>query len=367
MLFGLQAPAQLSAVDVLDAKNRLQRKMEQDPEVTTMQPGGAFVWSGGGQRLTPEQMAGRQRMASQNMEAGMDTSPVGHWTEGAARVARALVGGMEQRRLDRAAAANAAESGAVARLLAGGGKGVDPAAYDATLIGAATNKYIDPAVRDLALSERERIAKANAPEYFMSGRDRVRFDPRTGTSSVVYDGQEDFQTYASSMGFQPGTPEYNTAQQDFVLRSNGPTAFGYDVDLENERQSNRVDLEGERQRNRLTLRQTPTYRDAHPRPAGGGNGGGRSASRQPTMAGTMAPILAKVAEGKALTPGEQQAWGMYRSGKSGARAAVVGALSGNGGGGGGAGGLPRPASREDFNRLPKGARFIDPQGTVRTK
>jgi hypothetical protein len=60
---------------------------------------------------------------------------------------------------------------------------------------------------------------------------------------------------------------------------------------------------------------------------------------------------------------------MYRPGKGGARSAVASALvgSGNSAPAGGGGGLPRPASRADFDKLPKGARFIDPQGTVRTK
>lgn len=368
----------MEAAQLAAAHARLQRRMEDDPSVTTMQPGGvtnmpapAYVNGAGGKRLTPDTIAQRSRMAQGLMASGMDTSPVGHWTQGAARVAQALVGSLQQRGLDKAADANAAETDSIAKLLMQGGKGMDPTAYDAALMGSSVNQYADPSVRALAASERERIARENAPEYFMSGDDRVRFDRKTGQSSVVYDAPEEFETYAAAMGYKPGTPEYNTAAQDYVLRSSGPTANGFDVRLEEERQQNRVDLEGERQRNRLGLRGTPTYGDLHPKPraasAGGGGGGGSrpSSGRAPTMAGTMAPILAKVARGETLTPAEQQAWTMYRPARGGRQPSVAGALVGSGNRGGG--GLPRPASREDFAKLPKGARFIDPRGTVRVK
>lgn len=46
-----------------------------------------FVWGANGQMTDPRQRA-----------AQVDTSPIGHWTEGAARVANALVGSMQDRR-----------------------------------------------------------------------------------------------------------------------------------------------------------------------------------------------------------------------------------------------------------------------------
>lgn len=218
--------------------------------------------------------------------------------------------------------------------------------------------------QDRAWQVEDRDARLNAPDYFMSGRDRVRYDPRTGASSVIYDGPEDYQAYATGLGYEPGTPEYNRAAQDYVLRGNGPTAYEYDVGLEDARQGNRVQMEGIRQGNRVNLRNMPTYRDTHPR--SGGGGGRAAAARVPTMAGTMAPILGKVAAGKQLTPGEQQAWTMYRSGRGG-RGGNGGGQGGAGAGAAGTGNLPRPVSRADFAKLPKGARFVDPQGTVRVK
>lgn len=44
-------------------------------------------WGANGQMTDPRQRA-----------AQVDTSPIGHWTEGAARVANALVGNMQDRR-----------------------------------------------------------------------------------------------------------------------------------------------------------------------------------------------------------------------------------------------------------------------------
>ena len=36
-------------------------------------------------------------------------------------------------------------------------------------------------------------AEQKAPQFFMSGKDRVQYDPRTGTANVLYDGPEQFE------------------------------------------------------------------------------------------------------------------------------------------------------------------------------
>lgn len=188
----------------------------------------------------------------------------------------------------------------------------------------------------------DRDARQNAPQYFMSGRDRVQYNPATGDSSVVYDGPEDYEAYAGSLGLQPGDEGYDTALQDFVLRSGGPTAM-----------AGREALEGVRQANRVQMRGVPTYRDLHPR-AAAPRAGGDSPSRQ-TMAGTMAPILAKVSRGETLTPGEQQAWSMYRP-----RRAAKGGQAQQG-----SADNPVPVTtRDEAMRLPAGTYFRNPQGKV---
>lgn len=144
---------------------------------------------------------------------------------------------------------------------------------------------------------RQNGADLRAAAPFTIGRDRLRYDPATGQTTSIYHGPAEFETYAQSLGLQPGTPKYNQAAQDYVLRGNGPTALANDQalddyrtgnrrTLENQRQGNRVslegirqgnrrDLEGVRQGNRITTRQTPTYRDQHGVP---GRGGGFTAS-----------------------------------------------------------------------------------------
>jgi hypothetical protein len=208
--------------------------------------------------------------------------------------------------------------------------------------------------REWAVEDRD--WKRNQPDYFMSGRDRVRFDPSTGQSQVVYDGATDFQEYADLLGLEPGSDEYDEAMQDFVLRSNGPTAQAGRVALEGVRQGNRVDLEGVRQGNRAALRQMPTYANLHPRPAAGGGSGGNGGGRPPRTTGNVyAPILAKLAAGQALTPGEQQVISMYgRGNRSG----------GAGGTAGGAGSIPTVKTPADAAKLAKGTRYRTPDGRV---
>lgn len=208
--------------------------------------------------------------------------------------------------------------------------------------------------RQWALEDRE--AKLNEPEYFMSGRDRVRFDPATGESKVVYDGPTDFEEYATLLGLEPGSDEYGEAMRDYVLRSNGPSAQQGRVDLEGVRQGNRLSLEGVRQGNRAALRQMPTYANLHPRPAAGGGSGGDGGNRPPRTTGNVyAPILSKVAAGKPLTPGEQQVFSLYGRGGRGA---------GGKSGVGGMAGVPTVNSPAEAMKLPKGMRYRTPDGRI---
>lgn len=62
---------------------------------------GSFIWGANGEQLTPEQVARKREMAAMAQGRAGDTSPVGHWTQGAARVVDALGGVMNDRRADR--------------------------------------------------------------------------------------------------------------------------------------------------------------------------------------------------------------------------------------------------------------------------
>lgn len=191
------------------------------------------------------------------------------------------------------------------------------------IIEALTNPYLDQNIRSFADRLWQQEYEQSKPQFFMSGEDRVSYNPISGESQMLYDAPEDFQLYADQMGFEPGTDEYNRAMADYVLRTAGPTANDGRQFLENLRQQNRLAMEGERQQNRLQLRQTPTYLQANPRPSGGTRGSGK-----PTIAGVIAPILGKVANGQPLTAGEQQALNTYyrRTGKP--RSGVSGGTTG---------------------------------------
>ena len=87
-----------------------------------------FVWGQGGRAMTPEEVA-RQRELVAIAQAKMgDTSPVGHWTQGATRVVDALGGVLRDKRATKAEAAGMAGADAyiqnnpvLAALIGGGG------------------------------------------------------------------------------------------------------------------------------------------------------------------------------------------------------------------------------------------------------
>lgn len=93
----------------------------------------AFVWGRGGRKLSPEEIAKQREIADALMRTGQDYSPVGHWAQGAARVAQGIMGALDARDLDKTAKDNEAwDSGNLAKLLAGGGAGPTPAASSST-------------------------------------------------------------------------------------------------------------------------------------------------------------------------------------------------------------------------------------------
>lgn len=117
-----------------------------------------------------------------------------------------------------------------------------------------------------------------------------------------YSQPTDGEQYAAAQGLEPGSMDYRTALQDYTLRGNGPTAFGFDrqlddvrtqndirlegtrqagrLGLEGFRQQNRIGLEGTRQGNRMAARSAPTYRDLNPSaPRIGAAGRPRAAGR----------------------------------------------------------------------------------------
>ncbi|WP_353144725.1 hypothetical protein, partial [Paracoccus sp. (in: a-proteobacteria)] len=62
----------------------------------------SFLWGEGGRALTPEQVARERELATLKAQRSVDTSPVGHWSAGAARMVDALGGVLGERRASRA-------------------------------------------------------------------------------------------------------------------------------------------------------------------------------------------------------------------------------------------------------------------------
>lgn len=122
-------------------------------------------------------------------------------------------------------------------------------------------------------AQRDADLRASAP--FSSGRDRVQYDPATGQAQVIYDGPEDFETYAGTLGLEPGSDEYFQAVEDYVLKGNGPSAHSRDLELDDHRTSNDRGLEAYRQGNRVNMERMRQgnrqgmvdYRNANPAPA----------------------------------------------------------------------------------------------------
>jgi len=141
----------------------------------------------------------------------------------------------------------------------------------------------------LAQLNQEWQYRNNQPDYATVGNRRFSYNPATGEANTLYTAPTEAEDYATALGAQPGTEEWNTYVQDYNLKYSGPTATDLNmreednkqegrVALEGVRQNNRVGLESVRQGNRVSLRSTPTYRDSHPRPStprSGGSGGGK--------------------------------------------------------------------------------------------
>lgn len=80
------------------------------------QPADSGTMPGG----TPQSLASRRRVAEALLKSGFDISPVGHWTQGLARISQALAGGYLAGDADREDRANAASMSGVVQALLGG-------------------------------------------------------------------------------------------------------------------------------------------------------------------------------------------------------------------------------------------------------
>lgn len=107
-----------------------------------------FVWGGGGSQLTPEEIAQRRKVEAAILARGVDTSPVGHWTQGAARVADAIAGAFRRGQLEEDATANDQYNSDIVNSLLGSSSPASSAATSGVAQEmAATSPNVSPDIR----------------------------------------------------------------------------------------------------------------------------------------------------------------------------------------------------------------------------
>lgn len=86
-----------------------------------------FVWGSGGAQMTPTEIEAQRKVAQAMMAKGGDYSPVQSWTQGAARVAQAMFGGLMAHDANSAAKTNQeAEAQLLTSILGGGAPSASP-------------------------------------------------------------------------------------------------------------------------------------------------------------------------------------------------------------------------------------------------
>lgn len=85
-----------------------------------------FVWGRAGRRMTPEEIAREREIADKLGAQAGDTSPVGHWLQGAARVADAVGSIAAENRASTAEKQNIEQDKAALTSLLGGGSSIPP-------------------------------------------------------------------------------------------------------------------------------------------------------------------------------------------------------------------------------------------------
>lgn len=122
-----------------------------------------FVWAGGGARMTPAEIARARDSAGRQIAAGSDYSPVGHWTQGLARVANGFFGGLAERRASAAERMNSGESNAVLAALIADPPQAGTGEPQPSIAAILANQYIDASVRKFAMEQHRAASKRAAP------------------------------------------------------------------------------------------------------------------------------------------------------------------------------------------------------------
>lgn len=166
--------------------------------LTDMLP--AFTWGRGGAQMTPEQIARERAIADALVAQGINTSPVGHWTQGLARVANAAAGSIRGGAADEAERTWRADwQSRLASTLAGTGGGAAPSS---TPVSPVANPVSSPmgstAAAGVASSPdanmiREGLIKRGVPVpvadgFIMNFRDESGLNPGLNEAKPIVPG-----------------------------------------------------------------------------------------------------------------------------------------------------------------------------------
>lgn len=88
--------------------------------------------------FTPESMKLRRRLAESMLQQGMQTGPIGHWSQGASRILQAMLGGWQMNQLEKKEKAQTDEGNAALLGLLGEGAAAVPAVSPAPTTGAVS-------------------------------------------------------------------------------------------------------------------------------------------------------------------------------------------------------------------------------------
>lgn len=149
------------------------------PTSARLLAGEPFVWGGGGRRMSPEQIEFQRQLAAQQQR--VDYSPVGHWLQGAARLAENIGGALRERRVNKAAEANAVADALISTELM---KGASPSRIAAILADPQAGER----PRELAKMQFEVMnRKPSQPHYWETNNGSLgRINPTTGLPEIVY-------------------------------------------------------------------------------------------------------------------------------------------------------------------------------------
>lgn len=157
-----------------------------------------------GEMLTPEAADRKRKIAQALMLRGTDTSPVQHWSQGAARLSDALFGALEDKKVDRQEsdakkAASGLESGLFAALAGGGGASeAAPAGGVAGALGGG-DYFSTMASKESAGNPNARNKSGATGLYqFMPGTWRGLMEKNPGLG-LTYDGMTDPQQQQVAM------------------------------------------------------------------------------------------------------------------------------------------------------------------------